>query len=107
VAGHANVGGLDVSIENPAESRRRPEWPVLQSHYGYVRGVPARSPDKEHVDVFVKPGTTEDYNGPVFGFLAGSIIDRFGVRRLMLAGIVIAGLALIGLASVTTLWLVL
>jgi MFS family permease len=41
--------------------------------------------------------------GPVFGFLAGSIIDRFGVRRLMLAGIVMAGLALVGLAGVTTL----
>ena len=25
--------------------------------------------------------------GPVFGFLAGLIVDRFGARRLMLAGI--------------------
>jgi sugar phosphate permease len=41
--------------------------------------------------------------GPVFGFLAGSIVDRFGARRLMLAGIVMAGLALVGLAGVTTL----
>jgi sugar phosphate permease len=41
--------------------------------------------------------------GPVFGFLAGSIIDRFGARRLMLSGIVMAGLALIGLAGVSTL----
>jgi MFS family permease len=41
--------------------------------------------------------------GPVFGFLAGVIIDRWGVRRLMLAGIVMAGAALVGLASVTTL----
>ncbi len=40
--------------------------------------------------------------GPVFGFLAGLIIDRFGVRRLMLAGIVMAGVALVGLASVQT-----
>lgn len=64
--GHANVGGLDISVENPAGSKRRPEWPVLFSHYGYFKGVPARAPDKEHVDVFVKPGTPEDYNGPVF-----------------------------------------
>lgn len=64
--GHPTVGSLDISVENPAGSKRRPEWPTLQSHYGYVRGVPARSPDKEHVDVFVKPGTAEDYNGPVF-----------------------------------------
>ena len=39
----------------------------------------------------------------VFGFLAGRIVDRFGPRRLMLAGIVMAGVALIGLSSVTTL----
>jgi sugar phosphate permease len=41
--------------------------------------------------------------GPVFGFAAGLLIDRFGPRRLMLAGIVMAGGALVGLASVTTL----
>jgi sugar phosphate permease len=41
--------------------------------------------------------------GPVFGFAAGMIIDRWGVRRLMLAGIVMAGAALIGLASVSSL----
>jgi MFS family permease len=36
--------------------------------------------------------------GPIFGFLAGWIVDRFGPRRLMLAGIVMAGLALVGLS---------
>jgi MFS family permease len=41
--------------------------------------------------------------GPLFGFLAGVIVDRFGPRRLMLAGIVMGGVALIGLGSVTTL----
>ena len=39
--------------------------------------------------------------GPLFGFLAGVIIDRFGPRRLMLAGILMAGLALVGLGGVT------
>jgi sugar phosphate permease len=39
----------------------------------------------------------------VFGFLAGRIVDRFGPRRLMLAGIVMAGVALVGLSYVTTL----
>jgi sugar phosphate permease len=38
-----------------------------------------------------------------FGFLAGRIVDRFGPRRLMLAGIVMAGVALVGLSYVTTL----
>jgi sugar phosphate permease len=43
--------------------------------------------------------------GPVFGFLAGWIVDRFGPRRLMMAGIVMAGGALIGLAHMTALWM--
>jgi len=38
-----------------------------------------------------------------FGFLAGRFVDRFGPRRLMLAGIVMAGAALVGLSYVTTL----
>jgi MFS family permease len=37
-----------------------------------------------------------------FGVLAGRLVDRFGPRRLMLVGIVMAGGALVGLASVTT-----
>jgi len=41
--------------------------------------------------------------GPLFGFLAGWIIDRFGPRRLMLIGILMAGLALIGLGFISTL----
>ena len=43
--------------------------------------------------------------GPLFGFAAGWIVDRFGPRRLMLAGIVMAGGALIGLAHMTALWM--
>ena len=38
-----------------------------------------------------------------FGFLAGRLVDRFGPRRLMLAGIVMAGGALVGLSYVTSL----
>lgn len=41
--------------------------------------------------------------GPVFGFLAGWLVDRFGPRRLMMAGILMAGIALVGLAHVSTL----
>ena len=36
--------------------------------------------------------------GPLFGFLAGWFVDRFGPRRLMLAGILMAGGALVGWA---------
>jgi MFS family permease len=39
----------------------------------------------------------------LFGFLAGFVVDRFGPRRLMLAGIVMAGGALVGLSTVTSL----
>ncbi len=38
-----------------------------------------------------------------FGVLAGRFVDRFGPRRLMLVGIVMAGGALIGLSYVTSL----
>ena len=41
--------------------------------------------------------------GPLFGFLAGWLVDRFGPRSLLIAGTLIAGLALFGLGSVTTL----
>jgi len=42
--------------------------------------------------------------GPVFGFIAGWFIDKFGPRRLMLTGILMGGFALIGLSVMTTLW---
>lgn len=62
--GHTRIGGLDISIENPEGSKRRPEWPTLQSHYGYIRQSEAK--DGDHVDAFIKPGTPTDYSGPVF-----------------------------------------
>jgi len=43
--------------------------------------------------------------GPLFGFMAGWVVDRFGPRRLMMSGIVMAGIALIGLAHMTSLWM--
>jgi sugar phosphate permease len=42
--------------------------------------------------------------GPLFGFAAGWIVDRFGPRRLMMAGIVMAGGALAGLGAVSVAW---
>ena len=69
--GRARIGGLDVTIENPEGSTRRPEWPTLKSHYGYIRGAGAGA-DGEPLDVFVKPGTPEDYSGPVY------VVDQVG-----------------------------
>jgi sugar phosphate permease len=40
--------------------------------------------------------------GPLFGFLAGMLIDAAGPRRVMSVGIVMAGGALVGLSSVST-----
>src|SRR5215470_9902928 len=41
--------------------------------------------------------------GPAFGFIAGWMVDHFGPRRVMMAGILLAGLALVGLGSISTL----
>ncbi|MBP7482195.1 MAG: hypothetical protein KA788_06655, partial [Lacunisphaera sp.] len=69
--GHVKIAGLDISIENPQGSTRSgtdasgTPWSVeMQSHYGYIKGTVGK--DKDHIDVFVKPGTPEAYNGPVF-----------------------------------------
>jgi len=43
--------------------------------------------------------------GPLFGFFAGWIVDRFGPRKLMLVGVLLAGTALIGLGNMTALWM--
>jgi len=41
--------------------------------------------------------------GPVFGFLAGWMVDRFGPRKLLIAGIIMAGVAMAGLGTISTL----
>src|SRR4030042_5611658 len=40
----------------------------------------------------------------MFAFFAGWVIDRFGPRRVMFAGVLMGGTALIGLSQVTSLW---
>lgn len=62
--GHTRVIGLNVTIENPAGSRRRPEWPAMTAHYGYVKRT--EGADGDHVDVFIRPGTPDDWGGDVF-----------------------------------------
>jgi len=41
--------------------------------------------------------------GPIFGFIAGWVVDRFGARRLMMVGIVMAGGAPVGLGWTSSL----
>ena len=43
--------------------------------------------------------------GPLFGFIAGWMVDRFGPRRIMMLGILLAGVALIGLGGISSLGL--
>lgn len=44
--------------------------------------------------------------GPLFGFLAGWMVDKFGPRRLMMTGVLMGGGALIGLSLMTgPLWM--
>jgi MFS family permease len=42
--------------------------------------------------------------GPLFGFVAGWCIDRFGPRRLMLSGILMVGLGVMGLGIMEASW---
>src|ERR1700758_5189121 len=41
--------------------------------------------------------------GPAFGFIAGWMVDRFGPRRMMMIGILLAAIALVGLGWTSTL----
>ena len=80
--GRINIAGLRISIENPAGSHRRPEWPALASHYGYVRG--SRGADGDHVDVFVRPGTAPDFQGPVYVVDQLTQTGEFDEHKVML-----------------------
>lgn len=61
--GHAVASGMKIVIETPAGAKRRPEWPPLTAHYG--RLAQTVGADDEPVDVFVKPRTPLDHEGPV------------------------------------------
>lgn len=69
--GKIRMSGMDISIENPQGSERRgvdpdgKEWTTpMRDHYGYFKGTTAADGDK--LDVFIKPGTPQDYDGQVF-----------------------------------------
>lgn len=87
--GHIKLGGLDISIENPAGSSRSgvdangKPWSVeMKSHYGYIKGTVGR--DKDHVDIFVKPGTAElDDSSPMYVVDQISGNGRFDEHKVM------------------------
>lgn len=51
--GHVFVSGLPITIETARGQRRRPHWPPLAAHYGYIRRTEGADGDK--LDVFVGP----------------------------------------------------
>jgi len=42
---------------------------------------------------------------PMFGFIAGWMIDRYGPRLMLMSGAIMAGVALIGLSFMSSLWM--
>jgi Inorganic Pyrophosphatase len=67
--GHINVGGIDIAIENPKGTRRRPNWETLKAHYGYIKLTTGA--DGDQIDCFVKEGTDDGWNAPVY------VIDQY------------------------------
>ncbi|MRX32796.1 PLxRFG domain-containing protein [Aminobacter sp. MDW-2] len=89
--GHARVGGLNVSIENPAGSERsgsdadgKPWSITMKSHYGYFKGTVGR--DKDHIDTFIKPGVAAELgdDAPVFVVDQQQKSGRFDEHKVML-----------------------
>lgn len=69
--GHIKIGGMDITIENPAGSVRSgtdkdgERWEVtMKSHYGYIKGTTGK--DGDHIDIFIEEGTPEDYSFGVY-----------------------------------------
>jgi N12 class adenine-specific DNA methylase len=88
--GRVSLGGLDISVENPAGSSRKgvdpngKAWSVeMKSHYGYIRGTVGK--DKDHIDAFVKPGTEAlDDVSPVFVVDQKKANGHFDEHKVML-----------------------
>ena len=67
--GHITCNGMQISIETPAGKSRKPEWPALKNHYGYVTRVydpkskqhvaVGEAADGDHVDVFLNDATSD------------------------------------------------
>lgn len=81
--------GLDLSFENPAGTVRKdlknkpPKWETLmRHHYGYIKGTKGK--DKDHVDVFAKPGTPKGYTGPVYVVDQNNADGSFDEHKVML-----------------------
>ena len=69
--GHLTILGLGIAIENPADSIRKGidsdgnHWQSkMKHHYGYIKNT--LGADGDEVDVFIKKGLDNDFNGDIF-----------------------------------------
>ena len=67
--GHPVIQGLDIAIENPAGSKRKPQWPAMTAHYGDIVGYIGA--DGDAIDVFINPDVDIADDNPIF------IIDQY------------------------------
>lgn len=79
--GHVRLHGMDISIENPAGTKRDPKWKKLKHHYGYIRRT--EGADGDHVDVFLGP-RSEDADAPVFVVDQVNADGSFDEHKVML-----------------------
>lgn len=74
--------GRRQGLGETSELARRAWASPMNSHYGYLRGVVGK--DKDHLDVFVRPGTPPEYDGPVHVVNQTTRAGRFDEHKVML-----------------------
>lgn len=79
--GKLRIDGLDFRIENPAGTKRRPEWPTLKYAYGYITGTEGN--DGDHVDVFLHDDAI-DTSKPVYVIDQNDQRGRFDEHKVMI-----------------------
>jgi Inorganic Pyrophosphatase len=80
--GHIRISGIDIAIENPAGSKRKESFPVLESHYGYIKRT--EGADADALDVFVRVGISPTYTGPVYIINQLGSDSEFDEHKIML-----------------------
>lgn len=79
--GHTRVAGIPITLENAAGTQRKPGQLPLTAHYGYI--LRTEGADGDHVDVFVRPGTANDWVGDVYVINQVDATDRFDEHKVM------------------------
>jgi len=73
--------GLEIAIETPRGASRRPEWPKLSAHYGYIK-LHESEADGDHLDVFIGPSPESDLVVVIDQVTKGG---RFDEHKIVLA----------------------